>query len=652
MKKKRIFFILMVLVLVLFLVYFVSKDNEFKDNYYLSINDEVIEDNVLGDNEYNWSYFGDTQEIVDDKTSLIVKDILNGNGLSKKEVNTIKGLYNKALDMNKRDKDGINALEFYLDKVSSVSTVDELVEVIILIEKELGIGLLTNVEIVQDYKDNKRNIIYFSPITYAFGASSDYMVDEDYMTYKAYIKRACVQLWKVYGLETKEAREVVKRVFEFYEGVSNSSLLASELADIVDYYKIVTEDDINNLFSNVEGKYLSRRDFGSRDVYSLVDKVQYQYLNDSLTMDNLDVWKEVIITKILSSYAVYGSSAYVEVVNNLNDALLGSNDKSINEEQAEEIVKSLFSSEIDKVYESKYLTNKHIEEIEKIFLEIKDIFKIRLENNKWLSKKARDKAMVKLDKMKVIVGLDGLSGYNIAEELDISNRSLISDVIKIQQLVMKDDLERLDSGEKRNLVGQVQVNAYYQPLDNSIVIPVAFFELIDEIANYYEKLGTFGMILAHEVTHAFDGNGSLFDENGNLNNWWSKEDKKIFEKLKDDVSNYYNKYEVLNGKYINGEKTVNENIADLGAVACIVDIAKNNKANNEEMKLMFSSLASIWASRESEAYMELLLLQDVHAPNQFRVNAVLSSTEEFYNVYDIYPWDDMWIPKKDRVMVW
>ena len=652
MKKKRIFFILMVLVLVLFLVYFVSKDNEFKDNYYLSINDEVIEDNVLGDNEYNWSYFGDTQEIVDDKTSLIVKDILNGNGLSKKEVNTIKGLYNKALDMNKRDKDGINALEFYLDKVSNVSTVDELVEVIILIEKELGIGLLTNVEIVQDYKDNKRNIIYFSPITYAFGASSDYMVDEDYMTYKAYIKRACVQLWKVYGLETKEAREVVKRVFEFYEGVSNSSLLASELADIVDYYKIVTEDDINNLFSNVEGKYLSRRDIGSRDVYSLVDKVQYQYLNDSLTMDNLDVWKEVIITKILSSYAVYGSSAYVEVVNNLNDALLGSNDKSINEEQAEEIVKSLFSSEIDKVYESKYLTNKHIEEIEKIFLEIKDIFKIRLENNKWLSKKARDKAMVKLDKMKVIVGLDGLSGYNIAEELDISNRSLISDVIKIQQLVMKDDLERLDSGEKRNLVGQVQVNAYYQPLDNSIVIPVAFFELIDENANYYEKLGTFGMILAHEVTHAFDGNGSLFDENGNLNNWWSKEDKKIFEKLKDDVSNYYNKYEVLNGKYINGEKTVNENIADLGAVACIVDIAKNNKANNEEMKLMFSSLASIWASRESEAYMELLLLQDVHAPNQFRVNAVLSSTEEFYNVYDIYPWDDMWIPKKDRVMVW
>ena len=81
-----------------------------------------------------------------------------------------------------------------------------------------------------------------------------------------------------------------------------------------------------------------------------------------------------------------------------------------------------------------------------------------------------------------------------------------------------------------------------------------------------EKLGTLGMILAHEVTHGFDSNGSQFDEFGNLNNWWTEEDKMLFEELKESVSAYYSKYEVLTGKYINGKKTVNENIADLGAV--------------------------------------------------------------------------------------
>ena len=641
MKKKKIFFVLMVFGLAFFFLSLNGNQDSVKDNYYQAINSEVISDNELKTGEYSWSYFLEAQDVADNNINLVVKDIIGGNNevLTKKEIDTINKVYNKALDMDKRNSDGIKDLEPYLNQVWNVSNVDELVDVIIVIEKELGIGLLTNVEVLEDYKDNSQNIIYFYPITYAFGASSDYMVNDDYMTYKAYIRRACVQLWKAYGLETKEARAVVGRVFTFYENISKHSKLNNELSDIASYYQVVSEKDINSLFSNVGEEYLSRRGIGNKDIYSLVDKDQYKYLNDSLTLDNLSIWKEVIITKILSSYASYGSEEYVEVVDNLNKALLGDTEEKTNKDKAVEMVSGLFSSEIDKVYEDKYLTGEQVSEIESIFLEIKEIYQDRIQDNEWLSKQAKEKALVKLDKMEVIVGLEDIAGYKIAEELSISNGSLISDIIKIQQIVMKDDLKRLDNGEKRSLVGQTQVNAYYQPLDNSIVIPIAFFELMNSDANYYEKLGTLGMILAHEVTHAFDGNGSQFDEKGNLNNWWSNEDKQAFEELKQDVIDYYSSYEVLDGKYINGEKTVNENIADLGALACIVEIAKNKEANEEEIKKMFSSFAGIWASRESEEYMNLLLLQDVHAPNQFRVNAVLSSTEEFYQVYDIYPWN-------------
>jgi len=278
---------------------------------------------------------------------------------------------------------------------------------------------------------------------------------------------------------------------------------------------------------------------------------------------------------------------------------------------------------------------------------------MRLRKNEWLSNDTIQKALVKLDKMRVIVGInEDNEDYELALELKVSNDSLIKDVINMQRSAMKSDLDRLDNGNNLSLVEQDVVNAYYQPLDNSIIIPVAFFELLDEDSSYYEMLGTMGMILAHEVTHGFDSNGSLFDEYGNMNNWWNDNDKEVFFKLKENVSNYYSKYEVLEGKYINGEKTVNENIADLGALACIVEIAKEKDANDLEMKEMFSSFAKIWASHESEEYMELLLLQDVHAPNQFRVNAVLSSIDDFYEVYDIYPWNDMWISKCDRILVW
>lgn len=630
---------------------YLNTDKGLKDNFYLTINKDVIEGKELED-KYSWSYFIEAQEDVDEDVSLIVKDILddNDNILSKKEISTIKGIYDKAINMDKRDRDGIKDLNTYIDKVWNIDNVGKLVDVIILIENELGIDILSNIEVLNDYKDNSRNIIYLSPVTYAFGSSSDYIVNDDYMAYKAYIRRACVQLWKSYGYSDKESREVVSKVFEFYEDVSSVSKLSQELENIDSYYNIVSEEDINSLYSNV-GKYLYRRGIDGK-VYSLVDGKQYKYLNDSLNSNNIDVWKYVIITKILSSYASYGSSNYIEVVDNLNEAILGSSrDKGI-ETQALDIVKGLFSSEIDKVYESIYLDSEKANDIEEMFLSIKDVFKIRIKNNEWLSEKAKNVAIRKLDKMKIIIGSEEVSGYEIAGKLEVFNGSLIRDVINLKKLVMKDDLRRLDNGEKRNLVSETTVNAYYQPLDNSIVIPVAFFELIDKYDSYYEKLGTVGMIIAHEVTHAFDGNGSKFDEDGNLSDWWSKEDKKNFEELKSKVSDYYSKYEVIDGKHINGEKTVNENIADLGALECIVDVATKRSASDDEFKVMIESFASIWASKEMDKYMELLLLQDVHSPNQFRVNAVLSSMDEFYNIYNIYPWNDMWLDKKDRVIVW
>lgn len=652
MKKRLLFIVMLVLGLAFF---FFSSNDTLKDNFYEAINREVILENRLEDGEYSWSYFLEAQDRVDEDTDLLVKDILKGNAseLDDKEIETIMKIYNKALDMDKRNSDGLKAIDPYLEAVWDVETAYELVDVIILIENELGIDLLSNMEIIQDYQDNSKNIIYFAPVTFAFGISSDYIVNDDYMAYKAYIRRACIQLWKAYGLEAKEAREVVSRVFAFYVGVAGASKLGEELSDIESYYNVVSEDEVNGIYSNVSGEYLERIGLDGKDVYSLVDKGQYEYLNASLVEDNLGVWKEVIVTKILSSYASYLSCDYVEVVSDLNESLLGSKEELSSEEKAYELVSNLFSEEIDKVYADKYLDSSKVKDIENIFEDIKKVFESRLKNNNWLSELAKEKALIKLEKMEIIIGIDDeVSVYGIAKNLRVSNNSFISDIIAMQQMVSREDLKRLDSGEKIGLVSQTEVNAYYQPLDNSIVIPVAFLELVDVESSYYEKLGTIGMIIAHEVTHAFDGNGAMFDENGNLSNWWSSGDEDVFNELKNEVSEYYSKYEVIAGKYIDGEKTVNENIADLGGVVCIVDIALDNKAKEEDFRIMFSALADIWASVESDDYMKLLLLQDVHAPNEFRVNAVLSSIDEFYQVYDIYPWHEMWIDRDDRIMVW
>lgn len=653
MRKRKLLLFLVVFVLAFF--FFLDKDSDsLKEDYYTVINHEILNDNILEEDEYTWSYFLEAQDKVDNDNKTIVKKVLNNefNYLTNDEVLTIKSIYDKAIDIDKRDQDDIKVLDEYIDMVYNVNSIEELVKVISKIEREFNIDILTNIQIMPDYKNNSKNIIYFVPVTYAFGATSDYIINDDYMTYKAYIRRACVRLWKAYGMDTKEAREIVDRVFSFYEEIAKHSKLSNELEDISSYYQIINEDEFNNIYSNLDN-YLNNISVSNRDTYSIVDKEQYKYLNDSLLIDNLNVWKEVIITKILSSYANYSSSKYVKIVNDLNEALLDVKENNNDEDKAIEILNTLFSSEFDSIYEKEFLDDEVKLDIEEMVISIKNIYKKRLESNKWLSDDAIDKALLKLEEMDVIIGSDDETvDYKLASNLEISDGGLLEDVIRVQKLVREEEIKRLDSGLKVDLVSQNIVNAYYQPLDNSIVIPTAFLELIDGKDNYYERLGTIGMIFAHEITHGFDGNGSQFDEDGNLNNWWNESDKKEFDKLKNRVSNYYDKYEVLNGKYVNGKKTVNENIADLGAVACITDIALDNKASEDDLKMMFSSFANLWASIESEEYMEMLLLQDVHSPNKIRVNAVLSSNDLFYQVYDISKWNDMWIDKSERIRVW
>lgn len=650
MKKRKKIVILLVIVCLLVGIYLCDND-DIKNGFYQEVNKEFFLNNKLEDGEYTYSFFSKAQDMVDDNVDGIIDDIVLGNRVLDKGNSVVfKSIYDKAMDSKSREIDGIKDLNGYIDRVNNINGVDELVDVIVLIENELGIDLLSNVEVMPDYKDNKRNIIYFMPVTYAFGASGDYIVNDDYMAYKAYIKRASIRLWKEYGLDKIEARRVVGEVFTFYENIGKYSKSIDELNNIDNLYNVFNQEEVRGKFGL---KYLSRREIDKEINYSIVDEGQLEGLVNSLNADNLETWKYIINTKILSSYAMYGNDNYINIVIELNNAIMGSDKNSSMEDSSKDIVKGIFTEEIDSIYEELYKDESIADDIEKMFKEIKDTYRDILLDNDWLSKDTIDMAIKKLDSMKLIIGRDTeVDNYYISNDIIVSEDSLIRDIININRLSNNRKMKKLDSNGKIDILNQTVVNAYYQPLDNSIVIPIAMFSLIDGNSNYYEKLGTVGMIIAHEVTHAFDNNGAKFDEKGNLNNWWTEKDSKIFLKKRQEVIEYYDKYEVLNGKYINGEKTSNENIADLGAVNCITRILDRRGATDSQYKEMYEAFARLWASIDTDDYVELLLLQDTHSPNRYRVDAVMSSIDKFYDIYNIRPWSEMWISKKKRVSVW
>jgi len=201
-------------------------------------------------------------------------------------------------------------------------------------------------------------------------------------------------------------------------------------------------------------------------------------------------------------------------------------------------------------------------------------------------------------------------------------------------------------------MGASTVNAYYNALNNEIVFPAGILQspFYDKNASKEKNLGGIGVIIGHELTHAFDNTGSQFDEAGKLKNWWSTNDYKEFTIRSKKVIDYYSNLRTSDGKTVDGFLTAGENISDLGGIACVLDIAK--KIENPNLKELFENYATIWREISTKELREYLLNNDTHAPKKIRVNAVLAQFDEFYKTYNIKEGDKMYVNPEDRVGIW
>ena len=163
-----------------------------------------------------------------------------------------------------------------------------------------------------------------------------------------------------------------------------------------------------------------------------------------------------------------------------------------------------------------------------------------------------------------------------------------------------------------------------------------------------ENLGGIGAVIGHEITHAFDPNGSKFDEVGNIRNWWSDEDYAKFNELSQSEITLFDGI-VCGGIKTNGNLTVGENVADLGGLTAAVETAKKENGNLQEV---FQSWAKIWRGKMTPQVRKTLIAYDPHAPRELRTNVTAQSIDDFYTAFDITPGDGMWLDPEKRVHIW
>lgn len=206
------------------------------------------------------------------------------------------------------------------------------------------------------------------------------------------------------------------------------------------------------------------------------------------------------------------------------------------------------------------------------------------------------------------------------------------------------------------------VNAYYNPSMNEIVFPAGILQLpfFDNAADDAINYGAIGGVIGHEMTHGFDDQGSQFDADGNLKNWWSDVDKERFKQRTDMLVAQYNSFTVLDTVHVNGELTLGENIADLGGIAIAYEAFKNT-AQGKGLDMIdgftpdqrfFISWAQVWRQNIRDAETARRIIVDPHSPGIYRCNGPLSNMPEFYSAFGVREGDKMWRPESDRVKVW
>lgn len=640
-NKTKKYILYAIIFVVAIIAAFIYLNKNYIDNYYEYINKETIKDKEDG-----WSYIDDINKEISDDANNIVKEIIN-NPTTNEEKN-IKEFYNEYLNIEFRNKNGLKDLELYIDKINKTTNINDFITEAIKLEKELSIELLMSKSIMKDFKTGK-NILYITPIPMDYGYSSDYYSNETLTTVKNNFKLYNNKLLREYGYTAGEALDITKQIDDFYTNLANNSLKQDDLLNTEKYYNIIDKSALSKIYTNLDiNKYFNELGLSKIDKLSLVDEKSYQELNKYLTNSNLSLWKNIATIKILQTYAEYTTENYETIFTKLNKNLLGK--EYTREETAYDLIKQIYPNEISKNYNNKYLSDDTKNYISNLTNEIIKEYEDMI-NTSWMDNETKSKAVTKLNNIKINIGTNYIKDFSSYYDFN-SNISLVKNIINLNKVVRAASYEMLDTTTTTNALPDYTFNAYYDVTSNSINILTGGTKVIKDINNKYENIGSIGFIIAHEISHAFDNNGSKFDENGLLSNWYTTSSQEKYQEIQNKVIDYYNNYEIIHNVSNNGTRTIGENIADLGAMECITNILIKNNANKKDYQTTYESFAKVWANNYSKSTKVLQSLIDTHSPNEIRVNGVLSSTKKFYETYKIDSKDLMYIEPEKRVNIW
>ena len=499
---------------------------------------------------------------------------------------------------------------------------------------------------------------------YALFASSPSLILPDKSYYEAEKKAQhdqLLQLWSsmvealMYklGYSKEEAKKMINDAIKFDALLAPNVKSAEEAADYSKMYNPQTVAELASATDQLDIAAIIKQLIGEEPEKVIVTEPEYFKALNKILQDNFELFKNWALIRVIRENASYLDDEMREINGRYGRALSGSKKPVSQRKFAFYLARDMFSQVAGDYYGKKYFGPQAKADVHHMVEQMIKVYKGRLTNNQWLSKDTRDKAILKLDKLGIQVGYpDKIPALYDQFKVD-EEESLIANLNQLTVTANKELFSRWNKPVDRMRweMSAATVNAYYHPFKNIIVFPAAilqapFYSLKQSSSQNY---GGIGAVIAHEISHAFDNNGSLFDEFGNLNNWWTDEDSAHFKQLAQKMIEEFDGIPFA-GQKVNGKLTVSENIADAGGLSCALEAAKTEADFNAQE--FFINWATICRMKATEQYMQLLLSIDVHAPQKLRANIQAENLDDFYTAFDIKPGDEMYRAPEDRVHIW
>lgn len=637
-----------------------------QDDLFLHVNGKWIERTEIPADKARYGSFA----VLAENAEEAVRDIITGTTappagtMALSEEQKVAALYESFMNVERVDELGAEPIHFDMHRAFGVGSIAQLVEVTAELERQ-GLAGFFGMYIDNDPGNPERYIVLLMQAGIGLPDESYYR-EEQFAEIREQYVRHIERMFDLVGIEV--AQERAERVFELERQIAEKHWDMVASRDIQKLYNLRSFEQLEELTPEFDwNAYLAAMEMPEGSLTEVVvgQPDSIAGLTELLTEDRLQDWQAWLAWRIVSGSAALLSQEISKAnFEFYGTALTGTPEQRERWKRGVSFVEGAMGEAVGRLYVEQHFDEQAKSEMDTLVDYLVEAYRESITDLDWMGETTKERALEKLEKFTPKIGYP--VKWRDYSSLDADSGDLLGNSRRVAEFEFAFEVNKLGKPIDRDewfMVPQT-VNAYYNPGFNEIVFPAAilqppfFAQNADAAANF----GAIGAVIGHEIAHGFDDQGSRYDGDGKLTEWWTEEDRTAFEKLTTSLIDQYNELSPAgaDGQKVNGELTIGENIGDLSGLE-IAWKAYQRFLSEEEAPVIdgltgaerfFLSWAQAWQQKGRPEETVRLLTIDPHSPNEFRCNQIVKNLDAFHETYGTKTDDALWMDPAERVSIW